>query len=528
VSAEADYVLPSKPGTGSGSRGRGRTTGDVGKGQPDLGTAERGGSAREGDRLRDGEGTLAALRALFDGVLDAVLVATDDREYVDANSAACDLLGVPKEELLGCRLEEFVPEDQRSAAREAWGKFLERGQMEGEIVLRRADGALRVAEFRAKAEFLPGRHLSVLRDVTERKRAEEKLRKSEERHRLIVESALDYAIFATDPEGTIESWSPGAEAVFGWTAEEAVGQATAITFTPEDREGGVPEKERATARRDGSAPDVRWHLRKGGSRIFIEGTNRHLADTDGRTRGFLKIGQNVTERRELERERERLRARELTAKAEAAERERISRELHDRVAHSMAVALQSLELHSALAEAAPHRAVEKLELARESIRRAVDQTRSLAAELRHTHEEELEDGLPAALEAFVRAYVPDGLQVELAFHPGDEWGWEDIPSQVGAQAYLVMREALANAARHSGCERVRMRLEIRDRELVGTVKDDGMGFDPEVAGKAGPAGGVGLRSMRERAEMLGGSLRVASRPEGGTTVEVRLPLDGRG
>ncbi len=115
----------------------------------------------------------------------------------------------------------------------------------------------------------------------------------------------------------------------------------------------MPEKERATARRDGSAPDVRWHLRKGGSRIFIEGTNRHLADTDGRTRGFLKIGQDVTERRELERERERLRARELTAKAEAAERERISRELHDRVAHSMAVALQSLELHSALAEAAP-------------------------------------------------------------------------------------------------------------------------------------------------------------------------------
>ena len=130
VPAEADYVLPSGPGTGSGSRERERTTGDVGKGQPDLGTAERAGSAREGDRLRGGEGTPAALRALFDGVLDAVLVATDDREYVDANPAACDLLGVPKEELLGCRLEEFVPEDQRGGAREAWGKFLDRVRME--------------------------------------------------------------------------------------------------------------------------------------------------------------------------------------------------------------------------------------------------------------------------------------------------------------------------------------------------------------------------------------------------------------
>ena len=467
------------------------------------------------------------MRALFDSVLDAVLVATDDREYVDANPAACDLLGVPKEELLGCRLEEFVPEDQRDAAREAWGKFLERGQMEGEIVLRRADGALRVAEFRAKAGFLPARHLSVLRDVTDRKRAEEELRKSEERHRLIVESALDYAIFAADPEGTIASWSPGAEAVFGWTAEEAVGQATAITFTPEDRESGVPEKEHATARRDGSAPNVRWHLRKDGSRIFIEGTNRHLADTDGRTRGFLKIGQDATERRELESERERLRARELTAQAEAAERERISRELHDRVAHSMAVALQSLELHSALAESAPHRAVEKLELARESIKRAVDQTRSLAAELRHMPEGELEDGLPAALEALVRTYAPDGLQVELAFHPGDEWGWEDIPVQVGAQAYLVMREAVTNAVRHSGCERVRMGLEIRGVEIVGAVEDDGEGFDLEVAEGTSLSGGLGLRSMRERAGMLGGSLRVDSAPGAGTKVELRVPIGGR-
>ena len=467
------------------------------------------------------------MRALFDSVLDAVLVATDDREYVDANPAACELLGMPMEELLGCRVEEFVPEEQRDAVREAWGKFLERGQMEGEIVLRRANGALRVAEFRARAGFLPGQHLSVLRDVTERKRAEEKLRKSEEQHRLIVESALDYAIFATDPEGKIASWSPGAEAVLGWSAEEVVGQATAITFTPEDRSDGVPEKERATARRDGSAPDVRWHLRKDGSRIFIEGTNRHLADADGRTRGFLKIGQDVTERRELERERERLRARELTAKAEAAERERISRELHDRVAHSMAVALQSLELHSALAEAAPHRAVEKLELARESIRRAVNQTRSLAAELRHMPEEELEDGLPAALEALVRTYVPDGLHVELAFTPGDECGWEDVPAQVGAQAYLVMREALANAVRHSGCEHLRMGLEIRGAELVGAVQDDGEGFDPEAAGGASTSGGVGLRSMRERAGMIGGSLRVVSAPEAGTKVELRVPIGGR-
>jgi PAS domain S-box-containing protein len=501
-----------------------RTTGNAGGWGIDPESPGFEGSAQEDERPLEGE---HPLRALFDSVLDAVLVATDDRVYVDANPAACELLGMPMEELLGCRLEDFVPEEQRDAAREAWGKFLERGQMEGEILLRRADGALRVAEFRAKAGFLPGQHLSVLRDVTKRKRAEEKLRKSEEQHRLIVQSALDYAIFATDPEGEIASWSPGAEAVFGWTAEEAVGQAAVITFTPEDREGGVPEKERATARRDGSAPDVRWHLRKDGSRIFIEGTNRHLADADGTTLGFLKIGQDVTERRELERERERLRARELTARAEAAERQRISRELHDRVAHSMGVVHQSLQLYDVLAEKDPARAAEKLNLAREGTRRALDQTRSLAAELRSMHQEELEESLPAALEALAHSSVPDGVQVDFALPYGAEEGWEDVPAPVGAQAYLVMREALTNAVRHSGCEHVRMTLEIRGTELVGTVEDDGEGFDPEVARRASPTGGVGLRSMRERAEMLGGRLRVDSAPGAGTKIELRVPIGGR-
>jgi PAS domain S-box-containing protein len=478
---------------------------------------------QESERLREGE---RRLRALFDSTLDAVLVATDDRVYVDANPAACELFGVSREELLGSTLEDFVPEGQRDAAQELWGAFIKRGYMDGEFVLRRADGTLRVADLRVRAGFLPGQHLSVLRDVTDRKREEEKLRKSEEQHRLIVESALGYAIFATDPEGTIASWSPGAEAVFGWTAEDAVGQVTAITFTPEDREGGVPEKERATARRDGSAPDVRWHLRKDGFRVFIEGTNRHLADAEGRTRGFLKIGQDAR-RRELESERERLRARELTARAEAAERERISRELHDRVAHSMGVAHQNLQLYDALAAKDPARAAEKLKLARESTRRALDQTRSLAAELRNMPEEELENGLPAALEALARSSVPDRVHVEVAFPSGDDEGWEDMPASVGLQVYLVMREALTNAVRHSGCERVMMSLEIRDRELAGAVEDDGGGFDPEAARKASLSGGVGLRSMRERAEMLGGSLCVDSAPGAGTKVELRVPIGGR-
>ncbi|WP_218127572.1 PAS domain-containing sensor histidine kinase [Belnapia rosea] len=166
--------------------------------------------------------------------------------------------------------------------------------------------------------------LALTREVAERTwaavgraRAEAELRESEERLRLIVESARDYAILTIDPEGRIETWLPGAAHVFGWSAEEAVGQPAAMIFTTEDRQAGVPEWEIETARREGVAPDVRWHLRKDGARVFIEGSTAALRGADGSVRGFLKIGQDVTARKAAE-ERQALLAREVDHRAKNA------------------------------------------------------------------------------------------------------------------------------------------------------------------------------------------------------------------
>ncbi|MBR0664476.1 PAS domain S-box protein [Roseomonas hellenica] len=137
--------------------------------------------------------------------------------------------------------------------------------------------------------------------VVERARAEAALRESEELHRLILESARDYAIFVIDECGVIRTWPAGAEAVFGWSAAEAVGANAAITFTPEDRADGAPAQELAEARENGCAPDVRWHIRKDGSRVFIDGSTRALRDSMGKLIGFFKIGQDVTAQREAER-----------------------------------------------------------------------------------------------------------------------------------------------------------------------------------------------------------------------------------
>lgn len=142
--------------------------------------------------------------------------------------------------------------------------------------------------------------LGAARDVTDRREAEAALRESEERFRTIVETATDYAIFTTDPEGRIQIWPPGAQRIFGWTAEEAVGQPMEITYSPEDNAAGVPEHERREAREKGHAPNVRWHMRKDGARVFIEGVARPLTGPDGTVTGFVKVGQDVTERQATE------------------------------------------------------------------------------------------------------------------------------------------------------------------------------------------------------------------------------------
>src|SRR4051794_15107863 len=101
-------------------------------------------------------------------------------------------------------------------------------------------------------------------------------------YEMLVTELTDFVVFLMDPTGCILSWNPGVQHILGYTEAEWLGQSTELIFTPEDRAPGVPQKEMAKAAREGRAPEIRWHLRKNGERLYVDGTLVALRDGTGR------------------------------------------------------------------------------------------------------------------------------------------------------------------------------------------------------------------------------------------------------
>jgi len=119
--------------------------------------------------------------------------------------------------------------------------------------------------------------------------------KSEGLQRAILDSASDFAIVATDLDGTIIEWSQGAEHVLGWRDADAIGKDATLFFTPEDVAAGVIDREMAGAREHGCASDERWHIRKNGERFWASGEMSPLQDETGRHIGYVKVLRDRTE-----------------------------------------------------------------------------------------------------------------------------------------------------------------------------------------------------------------------------------------
>ena len=160
-----------------------------------LTSSEISDEVRRGDEL---EATQRRYQALFDNALDAILVANDDAHYVEANPAACALLGYSRAELLRMTVWDVMPARDRATAEGLRQAFVAAAQQSGELTVRCKDGSARETEYRAVANFMPGLHLSVIRDITQQKEMQRALSEAEQRLRYLI-TAAPAVIYACDP-----------------------------------------------------------------------------------------------------------------------------------------------------------------------------------------------------------------------------------------------------------------------------------------------------------------------------------------
>jgi two-component system CheB/CheR fusion protein len=381
-------------------------------------------------------------------------------------------------------------------------------------------------------------------NITERRTAEMQVRQSEERLRVLIDSALEYAIFTTTEEGIIDSWNSGAQRMFGYTADEIVGANMNVLFTPEDRARGVHEHELQDAKRNGRAMDERYHVRKDGTRFYCSGVTRRLGAGGI---GFAKIARDLTQQRdaadallrahtELE-TRVRSRTEELESEvheheaaktavthvlhrlvtAQEDERARIARDLHDQMGQQLTVLRMALERaqQQPSSESAASSISQALQLTSE-LGHDVD---FLSWQLRPTVLDEL--GLTAALPRFVAEWSSH-VGIPAVFRGvGYEHG--QLPREAEVAFYRIAQEALNNIAKHSHASRVDVVLGANDGRVTLVVEDDGLGFD--LGQESVNAKGFGLSGMRERAALVGASLHIESKPDKGTSVFLTRPVE---
>ena len=452
------------------------------------------------------------------------------------------------------------PEDQSFVAEHLRQAVEESGIYRAEFRVIRADnGAVRwmngFGKAVAKEAGRNTRMSGVMFDVTERRQAGEALAAAQERLRLIVNSSHEHAILSLDLERRVESWNPGAEKIFGYSREEMLGRSADVIFTAEDRAAGVPAQEANSALAEGRAADERWHQRKDGSRLWVNGTTMPMrAQPGGAVIGLVKILRDETAAREareaLERSRQELLAalRETESARAAAETAGqakdhflavLSHELRTPLM-PITMALAALSKRQDLPEAITRTFAmiqRNVELEKGFIDDLLDVTRIERGKMEITR---ADINLHEAVERAVEVSMPDiqakgqrltvTLEDQACPYSGDF-----------ARLQQVFWNLLKNASKFTprgGLIEVRSRCQVGDQFVVEII-DSGIGLEADaIARNFRPFEqanvditrefgglGLGLAIAKATVDAHGGTLRVSSPGLGqGATFTVSLPL----
>jgi PAS domain S-box-containing protein len=467
---------------------------------------------RAEDAIRESE---MQYRRIVETTNEGVWVLNSNLQNSYVNRQMAKMLGYEPGEIVGRSVFDFYFPEDVERKKQALTRRQQGVREQVEERLRRRDGSelwVRVAGtpvFKDNGEFDGA--LAMVSDITERKLAEEALRENEERLRLATQAGKMYA-FEWDVTTGVLVRSAEYVNVLGANEPQTLTHQQAMEkIHPDDR----PKIIAAIAGHSPENPTVHVTYRvllPGKSPLWVKSSGRALYDGEGRMLRVIGMVADVTDHKLAEEALSDMSAKLIEAQEQ--ERARIARELHDDI--NQRIALLAIEL-----EQLHDNPFEVRSRVQELRKRTTDISNNVQALSHDLHSSQLEYlGVLAGMKSWCKEFGErQGMQIDCTHDVRST-----LPPEIGLCLFRVLQEALHNGAKHSGVKRIEVELSESSGEIHLTIRDLGKGFDVETV-KQGK--GLGLTSMRERVRLVTGTIAIESKPTGGTTIHVRVPLESQ-
>jgi PAS domain S-box-containing protein len=457
------------------------------------------------------------LAAIVESSDDAILARDLDGIITDWNNGAERLFGYKAEEMIGKSVSLLTPPDRAHEITEIKGKI-----MQADIVKRLETERLKKDGTRIHVSLtispiidIKGQIVGVsaiARDITERKRAEEAARKSEELLRMAAQAGKMLA-YEWDAVTDKIVRSEGVTQILGEDEGTlTTGQRMSSMIPAEDRE----RLNAAVAQLSPEKPNLQIRhrmVRSDGNVIWVDSNSRAYFDENGKMLRIVGMLADITDRVRSEEALENM-SRQLI-EAQEQERKRIARELHDNTNQRLALLAVGIEqLRNDIPPQIADIRVRVDEIHAQTLEIS-NEIQALSHELHSSRLEFL--GLVSAMKGFCAEF---GHKYKVKVDFDSEGIPASVPEEISLCLFRVMQEGLHNALKHSGVQFFEVKLHGSPAGIHLTVRDSGVGFDPELAKDIR---GLGLISMQERVRLVRGTISITSRPQSGTEINVRVP-----
>jgi PAS domain S-box-containing protein len=447
---------------------------------------------------------------------DAIISEDLDGVIRSWNRGAQGLFGFSKEEATGKPIAIVIPEELQAEENENLARLRTGQPIEHYDTIhitkekKKIDVSVTVSPIRNSAGKVVGAS-RIARNITERRRAEDSLRESEERFRLVA-NAAPVMIWMSGPDKLCTYFNQPWLEFTGRSIEAELGNGWADGVHPDDLQACLKSYAKAFDRQEFFKIEYRLRRHDGEYRWVLD-TGAPRFSAYGSFAGYIGSCIDVSDRKLAEETLSTVSRRLIEAHEE--ERTRIARELHDDINQRIALFAVNLERLKQDLPAGVDTSG-RIDEVREQVSELGSDVQSLSHRLHSSKLDYL--GLGAAAAGFCRE-LSDRQKVQIDFHAVDVP--KRLPPEISLCLFRVLQEALQNAVKHSGNRQFQVWLGGASHEIRLSVSDSGVGFNPDVAFQSR---GLGLTSMKERLKLVGGEFSIDSQLDCGTTIHARVPL----